>query len=561
VNFSQTLHRAANDFPLQAALIEVTGRASGHSATPAHRRITYAELNALADRYACGFRRVGVRRGDRALFLLKPGIEFYGAIYGLLRVGAVVVLIDPGMGLRGLLRCVSDIRPRVVVAVSAVHAVGVLASAALRRAEIRITDGSRWFWGGPTLSACRDAAERSSRSDAPQQPRDVCYADSDEAVIAFTSGSTGPAKPVLFTHGMLHAQAAAIGHDFGWEPATTMVMCFPGFVPPVLANGLTAVLPQIDFARPAAVPPERMLEAIIGLHAQCAFASPSIWENLTRYCERHKIQLATLQDALTTGAPVSLGMHSRFRRVCPGGELHTPYGATEAMPLTTISTSQLLSHGRAGTLAGKGTCIGRPLSGVDLRIIRIVEQPIATWTDQLLVAPGEIGEIVVGGPVVSSRYVDRPQANAETKIRDNGRVLHRTGDMGLRDEDGRIWFCGRVAHRVVSDAGMLPPVAVEGPLNEHPLVFRTALVGVCHDGAPASTPVVCVQMEQGTTLSPQIVRELVQRLAGTPWQGRVTRFVQHPGFPTDLRHNSKIRREILAQWAQSKFAANHLHEV
>jgi acyl-CoA synthetase (AMP-forming)/AMP-acid ligase II len=374
-------------------------------------------------------------------------------------------------------------------------------------------------------------------------PAEACY-------LPFTSGSTGLAKAVLCTHGMVRAQARLVGEACGWREGMRVVMCYAPFVPFALADGLTAILPEMDFSRPAAARPEDIAEAVRAHRAEYAFASPIVWMRLARHGERARLALPTLRHAVAAGAPVPPGLHSRLLALMhPDGRLLTPYGATEAMPLTTADTRALEGTWPASR-SGDGTCVGRPLPGIRLEVIRVTDGAIPAWTDDLRVPGGVVGEIVAGGPVVSPSYPDLPAETARAKIRSDGELLHRTGDLGHLDGEGRLWFCGRKAHRIETGEGMLAPVALENIFNQHPAVFRSAVVGVGPRGV--QTPVACVELEHRVAFTRGLEAELAALADPTRFRGVVTRFLPHRGFPVDPRHNSKIRRDALAAWAGRK---------
>jgi acyl-CoA synthetase (AMP-forming)/AMP-acid ligase II len=537
-NFATTLSTRAAAHSDRTALIEPGSRSAAGGSR--WRAVSFGELESMGDCYACGLARHGVRRGDRALYLLRPSIESYAVFYALVRLGAVPVLIDPVIGLRRLLACIETARPRVIMAVPIVHVLRTFARRAFGSAEVLITTGHRWLWRGVRLSQCRASTGHAAVG---------ATAPADPSLLPFTSGATGPAKPVHYDHEMLRRQVGMLREVCGWREGMQAVMCFAPFVPYALADGLTAILPDIDYSRPAAADPARVVESIAEHGAECAFASPIVWAHLARYCERKSIALPTLQRAISAGAPVSTDLHRRLKPILhPDGQLYTPYGATEAMPLTTTHTSALADTWEH-TRRGHGICIGRPLSGVDVWIIRVTEQPIPVWSDDLCLPTDSVGEIVVGGGIVSPVYPGRPDETHRAKIRQGDRVLHRTGDLGRRDAGGRLWFCGRKSQRIETRDGMLAPVAVESVFNQHPAVFRTALVGVGEPGG--EMPVACVELEPGKKFSPQLEAELIALTRGTWIEGRVTRFLAHRGFPVDVRHNSKIRRDVLARWATS----------
>ncbi|HEV8355516.1 MAG TPA: fatty acid CoA ligase family protein [Gemmatimonadales bacterium] len=537
-NFAATLSAWAVRRPAHPALIEPGPR---RAARPGWRSVTFSELEALANRYASGLARAGVRLGDRVLYLLWPSIEGYAAFYALLRLGAIPAFIDPRMGLRPLLASVRAIRPRVVIAEPVFHALRLIARRPFATAEVLITSGRRLMPGSRSLRTFRSEGEETTAVKAG--PGDECY-------LPFTSGATGPAKGVFYTHGMVRAQIGLVREVCAWREGMSAVMCYAPFVAYALADGLTAILPDIDFSQPAAARPSRIVEALTAHRAECAFASPIVWMHLVRHCEKEHVKLPDLRRAVASGAPVQPGLHQRLARIIhPEGRLYTPYGATEAMPVTTADSLTLADTWQQ-TRDGSGTCVGKPLPGIEVRVIRVTDEPIPDWSDDLCVAPGAIGELVVGGSVVSPAYADRPDETSRAKIRRGGEVLHRMGDLGRVDEEGRVWFCGRKSHRLETRAGMLAPVPLENIFNEHPNVFRAAVIGLGPPGA--AVPVACVELERGATFTSRLEAELIELADATCFKGVVTRFLPHPGFPVDPRHNAKIKREELAVWAAKK---------
>ena len=160
--------------------------------------------------------------------------------------------------------------------------------------------------------------------------------------------------------------------------------------------------------------------------------------------------------------------------------------------------------------------------------------------------------ITVTGPIGTGAYYENPGANDLAKILHGTATRHRMGDVGYLDGSGRLWFCGRKAHRVITATGTLFTVPCEAIFNQHPQVFRSALVGVGTSGQ--QQPVLCIQREhRGTRREDKKLREALLQLAATnPRTRGITTILFHPGFPVDARHNSKIRREDLATWAAGK---------
>ncbi len=275
---------------------------------------------------------------------------------------------------------------------------------------------------------------------------------------------------------------------------------------------------------------------------------------MSAYAEDEAITLPTLRRVVMAGAPAPNEVHRRLLGgiLPPGGETYTPYGATEVMPVASIAGSEILASTAALTAEGKGVCIGKPVPDARVEIIKISDQPIADWSDDLLLREG-IGEIAVQAPYASRHYHNHPTADALAKIRDGEKFWHRMGDVGYYDAEGRLWFCGRKAHRVRTRSGDMFTICCEAIFNRHPEVARSALVGVPEkDGF--QTPVIVIETYDGKAdrADPRLCRELAELGSANPLTQSIRHILFHPGFPTDIRHNAKIRREDLAVWAKGK---------
>ncbi len=567
LNIAAYLPAMARQVPDQAAVVVTTGYDRGGRAR--YTQLTFRELEEQSNRYANGLSGVGIGRGTRTLVMVRPGREFVGLIFALFKMGAVPILIDPGMGLRRMLECIRGVRPEAFVGIPLAQVMRLLRPGPFGRVRHIVTVGRRWFWGGPTLrglgrSASCDFEPAPTKTDEP-------------AAILFTSGSTGPPKGVIYTHGMFDAQVRAIREHYGIQSGEVDLPTFLLFALFGPAMSLTCVIPDMDPSRPAQVDPARIVTAIRDHAVTNTFGSPALWEQVSRYCVERGITLPTLRRVLIAGAPVRWPLIERMHRVLvPPADMHTPYGATEALPVASISGREVLADCRERSRTGAGTCVGRPLEGVTVRIIRITDEPIAAWSDDLAVPDGEIGEIVVRGDVVTQEYAGLPEATAAAKIavsdqpkrqvhdlpygygaRDSGLsgnpqcVWHRMGDVGYLDDQGRLWFCGRKAHRVTTAHGTLYTEPCEAIFNEHPDVYRSALVGV---GPPGQQePVIVVEPVPGKFPSGLRMPDFWEELLELGRAHELTRGIDvvlfHRAFPVDVRHNAKIDRDALAVWA------------
>jgi acyl-CoA synthetase (AMP-forming)/AMP-acid ligase II len=540
-NPGKYLRRHAVERPDQVALWMPT---KGYTtANPEFASMTFLELDRRSDGYARGLAAKGLKRGDRTVMLVKPSLEFYAIIFGVMKLGAVPVLLDAGMGAKALLKCIEENKPRAVIAIPPVMAVSCFVRKPFASADFFVTVGAKWFWGGFN--------EKDVYEDGPDSfPLPEMSADEDMGIV-FTSGSTGTPKGVAWHQGLFAAQVESVAQMLGMTAGKTELQCFASFAIHDICWGQTCVLPQMDLSKPATAKPEDIAAAIAKFNPDYAFASPIVWINVGRWAEQNGKTFPSLEKVFTTGAPIPVPVHTQYKKILrEGTEFWTPYGSTESIPVSYIATNEILGETQALTRQGQGTCVGWPAPGVDIHIVRVTDSDIAELSAADELPQGQIGEIVVGGAQISREYKEKPEANRASKIRYEGRILHRMGDLGSIDEKGRLWFCGRKAHRLETEGGMVPNVPVEGMFNNHPEVLRTALVGI---GPRArEIPVLCVEMQPGKAFSGNTEQELIALARGTRWEGLVKRFLPHPGFPTDARHNSKIRNDELRQWAEQR---------
>jgi acyl-CoA synthetase (AMP-forming)/AMP-acid ligase II len=543
-NVAWRLREAARRSPFRPAVVYASGRDRAGRAR--YVLLTFAQLERESDELARGFERLGIGRGTRTVLMVPPGLDFFTVAFALFKAGAVLVLIDPGIGPRSLGVCLGEARPEAFVGVPRAHAARAVLGWARGSLRTRVTVGGPALFGGQRLDALREPASGPYPIAA--------MAPEDAAGIFFTSGSTGVPKGVIYTHGIFAAQLEYLEDQFQLDLDGADLATFPPFALFDAALGVTAVVPDMDASRPAHADPARLVEAIADHGATRLFGSPALIDRLARHCEARGLRLASVRRVLSAGAPVRADVVERMRGVLPPeAEFHTPYGATEALPVASIESREILGETRAETARGAGVCVGRPVRQVRVRLMRIRDDPVASWSDELQVPEGEVGEIVVEGPVVTPGYWGRPRSDAEAKIRGpDGHVLHRMGDLGRLDGKGRLWFCGRKAHRVETAGGTLFPVPCEGIANQHPEVFRSALVGVGPRGA--QEPVLCLELERGVAADaqPRIAGEVLALCAAHGSTRAIRRVLFHPAFPVDRRHNAKIDRTALAAWAAGR---------
>jgi len=563
LNIAAYLPLMAQRLADKRAIVCPCGRdAAGHVR---YSHLTFLQLDHETDRLAYGLEAAGLRRGMRTILMVRPSLDFFSLTFALYKIGAVPVLIDPGMGRQHMVRCLASVEAEAFVGIPLAHLLRRLNPRAFRSIKTAIMVGHRaWTWslGGHAFADIRTD---------PWRPYDPVETSADDpAAIIFTTGSTGPPKAVLYRHAQFDAQVHILRDYYKIQSDEIDLPTFPLFALFDPALGMTAVIPDMDPTRPAEVDPTKIVEAIHDHGVTHMFGSPALLNRVARYGEMHEVELPSLRRVISAGAPVPAELLERFTAMLPEKtQVYTPYGATEALPIASIGSDEILGETRHETAKGMGTCVGRPVPEACVKIIRISDEPMGEWqggaqrtfalADELPVAHleelpiGEVGEIMVTGPMVTREYLNNDQANALHKVRDSeGRVWHRMGDVGRMDEQGRLWFYGRKAHRVVTPTGTLFTEPVEAIFNQHPAVFRSALVGVGE--RPNQTPIVCIQVDEDAGMCPELESELTAMAAAHPITASITCFLRHPKFPVDIRHNSKIFREKLAVWAEKMLA-------
>ncbi|MBI5924158.1 MAG: AMP-binding protein [Aquabacterium sp.] len=510
---------------------------------------SYGQFLGEVDHTAACLREAGIRRGSKTLMLIRPDLDLPVIVFALFKLGAAPVIIDPAMGMKRLLDCVRKVAPQAMIALPLVHALRPFVGDAFASIELFISTGAARL---PATRRLQDIRQ----SKAPISPM-VKTQGSDLAAIFFTSGSTGTPKGVEALHSTLGAQIAHFG-----------TMCEPGLQDVELAAfpvatlispclGQTSVIPDMGSMHPGRCKPDNLIQAIEDFGITSGFASPIVWERLSRHCVAKGKQLPSIRRAFSGGAPIPYKMVERLGQLMPQGVMHTPYGATEVTPISTIDAAEIERETARLSAVGYGVCVGKVVPGLEVRIIRTDEHALQHWHDVTELTEGKVGEIVVRGALVSPRYHNDPINTALTKIEASEADMvdgacpfwHRTGDAGYFDKQGRLWFCGRIKHIVQAQGKRYFSVPVEEVLNAETEVWRSALVGVNVEGQIELAMVVEFYPEYKHQISPTRLHAYKARLDSLGFP--VRHVLPYPkAFPVDKRHNSKIERPILAEWAQ-----------
>ena len=536
----EALRSAATAMPWVSAVTKVSF--PRWRATPQYDTLDFGSLAARIDAYEHGLMEAGLRAAERVIMLVTPGADFLALSYAVMGRGAVPVFIDPGMGVDAVVACMREAEPSGFIGVPRAHLLRLKAGELFRSLRFSVVAGRFPPCGAMRLCDLRRP------SAAPPTP--VPRGDADPALVAFTSGATGRPKGVVFTNRMLSEQLAVFRGQFGFRGGDQDLPLLPVFSLFTAALGVGSIFPPLDPSRPLSLVPSQIIRVMRDLGNQTSFGSPALWSKIGEYCRQTGATLPQLRRVFMAGAPVSQTTIDLVKAACPQAESFTPYGATEALPVTIASADDLWQDRPVLAVTGEqGTPVGRAIDGVALRVVQpLTGQPVMPLVD----CPERvIGEIVVSGDTVSREYLRRPEATATSKIHDGDRVWHRMGDMGYLDAAGHLYFCGRKAHVVSTPDRTFHSVPVENVFNRHPQVRRSALIEVAGGPAlaiePASWP-----------LTPQARQTLAAELravgVGDPVTAAIRRFYFHQSFPVDARHNAKIFRDRLGTWAATQTA-------
>ena len=488
------------------------------------------------DEVAAGLAASGVKAGDRVALLVPPSADLTAAVYAVWRAGAVIVVADRGLGSLRMARALRSAR--------ADHVVGTAAGLALAR--VAKVPGTRIAAGPVSRAAMRalgarwrlvDLARIGRSSHLPAEP-----GPDDECAVVFTSGATGPPKGVVYRHRQLQAQLELVRSTYGLTGDDRFVAAFAPFALLGPGLGIASSVPDIDVTAPATLTAGALADAVSAVGATVVFASPAALRgvhasagDLTR---AQRMSLGGVRLLISAGAPVPASLLRALREVLPAAAAHTPYGMTEAMPVTDISLPQIEAAG-----PGNGVCVGRPLAGVEVAVSAVSR--LGTADAPPASEPGVTGEVCVRAAHVKDRY-DALWATERDSSRDPGR--HRTGDVGHLDAEGRLWIEGRLGHVVTTSSGVVTPVGPEQRVQGLPAVDAAAVVGV---GPVGIQQVVVVVVPEGPAPSPRspvaglALTDAVRAVAGV----EVAAVLLAAGLPVDIRHASKVDRSRLAAWA------------
>ncbi|RJP55986.1 MAG: peptide synthase [Anaerolineaceae bacterium] len=503
------------------------------------KTLTYASLLDKTHRFLTGLSACSLTPSLTAAVMTPPSLEFFPFALALLKFGIIPIILDPAVGLRKVGEILEESKPDIFIGNTLTHALRIL-----------------FGWGRTSIKYnLTIQSVKSQKSKVVQPTPNSQFTNlpiTNSAAIIYTSGSTGLPKGAIYTQSNLAAQLDLFQNTFNISQDEIDLPAFPLYALIDVLLGVTSVIPDITFPVPGKTDPAKVIGAIQKFNVTNMFASPVVLDILSSFAENNHsssrpILLSSLKRIITAGAPATIDLQNRFRKLLDDHtDLFGIYGATETLPIAKVESREIFSL-KEKIENGAGICLGKPIEGVTARIIPITDEPIAEWQDSLKVESNVVGEITVQSPATTRGYIQREDADRISKIAYRGEIIHRMGDVGCFDDEGRLWYCGRKSHRVITKDGVLFTEQIENIFNAHPFVHRAALVGV--DGEP----VLWVALKRNArTNKDKMRRELMDLAKFHPQAARIKTFLFMKKFPTDARHNSKIIREELKARAEKR---------
>lgn len=497
---------------------------------------TYQQFAASTNRFLLGLQACSLTPNMSAAVMTPPSIEFFPFAFALLKFGIILIILDPAVGLKKVGEILKESQPDIFIGNTLTHMLRKL-----------------FGWGRDSVKHNLSIANIESgkwkvpQSSTPYFP----LSTSSPAAIIYTSGSTGLPKGAIYTQSNLAAQLELLQNTFHITPDEIDLPAFPLYALIDALLGVTSVIPDVTFPVPGKTDASKVINAIQQFNVTNMFASPVVLEILSSFAKdkltsSNPIILSSLKRIITAGVPATIPLQQKFRTLLNDHtDLFGIYGATETLPIAKVESREIFLL-KEKTEHGAGVCLGKPIDGVTVRIIPITDEPIEEWQDSLTVESNAVGEITVQSAATTREYLNRPESNRISKIEYRGDIIHRMGDVGYFDEEGRLWYCGRKSHRVITKDGVMFTEQIENIFNAHPQVNRTALVSV------NSEPVLWVELEKGARENKDTIRRELMEIAKQHPQGsKIKAFLFMKKFPTDVRHNSKIIREELTVMAKN----------
>mgnify|MGYP003665515393 CR=1 FL=1 len=519
----------------------------GNLETPLeHQSVSVAELDALVGKLAHSFKKLGVEKGDRAIIFVPMSLYLYASMFALQKLGAMAVFLDSWARRDQMGAAAAVVDAKIMVSVDkAFQYLGEINE--IGKIPLKICVGP---------SEQKYTANLEEMMQTNESEGITAVEKEHTALITFTTGSSGTPKGADRSHRFLAAQHYALNKHIPYEENDSDLPVFPIFSLNNLAAGVNTIIPAIDVGQPNEKDPLILIAQMKSTQTTCTTLSPSLLRAVYQFCLAKNIKLDFLKRIVTGGAPVSKDDMAATKKIAPNAEILVLYGSTEVEPMAHIEATEMLKESGITDeeIVEEGVNVGLFDSGLDVRFLKITSEPIIIKTksdwDEHLLNKGDVGEIIVAGEHVCEGYFNNKEAFFRAKIKDeNGRVWHRTGDLGRLDNENNLWLVGRVHNAINRNGEYLFPVRAEIVIKKLDFVNKAAFLGMKDEELGEKTFAV-YSLKEGLTEDDAQRKEIERIMAKN--QITVDEIVCVADIPMDPRHHSKVEYEKLREIINGK---------
>ena len=512
--------------------------------------LSFGDFFKLVNQYTRGLIELGLKSKDKVLFLFPVNIDFFALTLACIGIGAIPVFLDPGMGIDNIKKCIKSSNCNVIFTNNKGQLIKWIWRKYFKNIKFSLNVSEKGIIGDTKLSLFK------KYSTAPIGYKNNLKENLDETIfVAYTSGATGTPKGVLYTNLMILTQLQIFENELKLEPKTKNLPLLPIFSIWYLGLRITSVIPPIDTSNPLSLNPNKIATIIEDLKINSSFGSPTLWSKIANYCMTNGIKLNSMKKIYIAGAPVSEKTLNEVQSVLlDDGIVYTPYGSTECLPVCLASSSEISKIEKIKSVTGElGINVGKPINNTKVKIIKNKNIQINNIDEIEELPILNIGEIIVAGNQASGSYLNQPESDNLSKIKDKNENWHRMGDVGYIDENNILYFCGRKNHIVKAEKSIYYSIPIERIFNLSKKVNRSALVYIKELNKPGIVIEPLPQFYPNSKIQKnKFVEELIQMGASDPITSEIKLFFFRTNFPVDARHNAKIFRDKLSDWASQE---------
>lgn len=508
-----------------------------------HDSINVEDLDILVGRIGAGLKKLGLKKDDKVIIFIPMSLYLYAAMFAVQKIGAVAVFLDSWARRDQMGVAVDVVSPKMIISVE--RAFEYLEKVdEINAIPLKVV-------AGPHEKNYTETLEKLMITEGYAEAEPV--ASEHTALITFTTGSSGTPKGADRSHRFLAAQHYALNRHLPYSDGDADLPAFPIFSLNNLAAGVKTVIPAFDVGTPSEDDATIILRQFKETNCTCTTLSPSLLRTLYNKCLKDNITLPELKRVVTGGAPVSNDDVAAMKKVAPNAEVLVLYGSTEVEPMAHIEADEMLNQKAQSNdprFVDDGVNVGKFDSGLEVKYIKIIKEPIEVTSDdqwkEIEVEGGKVGEIIVSGEHVCEKYFNNEEATKQTKIRDHqGKVWHRTGDLGRVDNEGNLWLVGRV-HNAIQRAGDYHfPVRAEFVLKKSDKIKKAAYLGIEDSELGEKTIAVYSIKDEFKERAEEVQKEAQELLEFN--QIVFDKLVCIDDIPMDPRHHSKVEYGILRE--------------